>query len=92
MGIDKFRTLEELVNSPIEVHIFGEKDEDHPPAVKKSLKKLELCPDKTHLRIYFDDFYFIAVPVECNICSTQDDSVIIHDETTNLHYKIKKGA
>lgn len=92
MQIDKFRALEQFIGETIDVHIFGEKDEDHPPAVTKSLKKLELCPDKTHLRLYFDDFYFIAVPVESNFVSALGHTVVIHDPTANLNYKIKRVA
>jgi hypothetical protein len=92
MPIDKFRVLEEFLNLNVEIQIYGEKDEDHPPSVTKPLKKLALCPDKTHLRLYFDDFYFIAVPKESNFVSALGHTVVIHDETANLYYKIKKAT
>ncbi|OLS40640.1 hypothetical protein BTR25_08180 [Bacillus sp. MRMR6] len=62
---------------------------DQAAAVKKSIKKVQLCPDQTHVRFYFDQVYFLAVPVNSSIKET-DTQWSAFDQASGLTYILKK--
>ena len=46
--------LKTIVSHPVEIAILDKESEEQPSFFQKIVNKIELCPDKTHLRIYFD--------------------------------------
>lgn len=79
--------LEPFMSVPVRVAIQGE---EHAPWMDKTIKKARLCPDGTHVRLYFDDFYFLAIPVTAAVTKTESNWTA-YDEEVGLYYIIKKG-
>lgn len=88
-AVELIKDLERFRDEKIEVAIHDAKGDMQPPWVEKKMKKLELCPDKTHLRIYFDTFYFFAIPLTSTIGQSNADWSA-HDEESGLYYLIRK--
>lgn len=55
--------LHQLMSSPVEVSIQDVEGSDRAPFIRKEITKLELCPDKTHVRLFFDEQKFFAIPL-----------------------------
>jgi hypothetical protein len=89
VGHIKIEELQSFVAVPVEVAILDEEGGERAPFVSKTVKKLELCPDQTHLRIYFDDFYFFAVPLHANVNQTEN-LWSAFDSDSELRYTIRK--
>ncbi|WP_338421065.1 hypothetical protein [Mesobacillus harenae] len=81
--------LKRFMESQVEVGILDEDGGERAPFLKKTIKKIEQCPDGTHLRIYFDDFYFFAVPLTASAEQT-DSQWTAFDQTQKLKYEIRK--
>lgn len=81
--------LQRFVRVPVEIVIRDEQVRDQAPAVKKTVKKVQLCPDGTHIRFYFDDFYFLAVPLT-SVVSQSEEQWSAFDSKSGLHYTVKK--
>lgn len=81
--------LQRFVAVPVEIVIRDEQVHDQAPAVKKTVKKVQLCPDATHIRFYFDDFYFLAIPLASDV-SQSEEQWSAFDSNSGLHYTIKK--
>ncbi|MFZ3576980.1 hypothetical protein [Virgibacillus sp. DJP39] len=81
-------SLEKYINAPVEVCIQGRASEDQAPWVKRKVSKVTLCPDETHLRIYFDKHFFFAVPLTSNV-DQKEDKWTAYDESAKLYYSIK---
>ncbi len=81
--------LEPFVSTFIQVGIFGRDDEDHPPWLDKKLVKTSLCPDQTHLRIYFDLQTFVAIPLMSEV-ERDADQWCAYDQESGLRYVIKR--
>ncbi|GHI00235.1 hypothetical protein [Neobacillus kokaensis] len=73
----------------VEIFIHDQEGSDQAPAVKKTIKKVQLCPDSTHLRFYFDDFYFLAVPLASDV-SWSNEQWAAFDSESGLTYTFKK--
>lgn len=87
--MELIKDLEGFVAEKVEVAIHDAESETQPPWVEKKIKKLELCPDKTHLRIYFDTYYFFAVPLTSSF-SQSDRDWSAYDTESGLYYLIRK--
>jgi hypothetical protein len=85
----KLNELKQFVGVPVEIVIHDEQVRDQAPAVKKTIKKVQLCPDGTHIRFYFDDFYFLAVPLESDVSQSEEQWSAL-DSNSGLHYTVKK--
>lgn len=81
--------VKRFVNSYVQIVIQDQEGGDQAPAVKKAIKKVQLCPDNTHIRFYFDDFYFLAVPLASDVIET-DEQWSAYDSQSGLTYKLKK--
>jgi hypothetical protein len=81
--------LQRFAGTQVEIKIQDMDGGDQAPAVRKSVKKIQLCPDKTHIRFYFDDFYFLAVPLASRISETETEWSAF-DQESGLHYYFKK--
>ncbi|HLO11729.1 MAG TPA: hypothetical protein VK190_05695 [Pseudoneobacillus sp.] len=87
--MELIKDLERFLGERIEVAIHDIETKMQPPWVEKKIKKLELCPDGTHLRIYFDTFYFFAVPLNSTISQSDLDWSAL-DSESGLYYLIRK--
>jgi hypothetical protein len=81
--------LQQFVGAAVEIAIQDEQGGDQAPAVKKTVKKVQNCPDGTHVRFYFDHFYFLAVPFASHV-SHSEASFSASDPESGLTYTIKK--
>ncbi|WP_186576357.1 hypothetical protein [Aquibacillus kalidii] len=88
MNTVQLTELERFINEPVKVCIHGKEGEEQAPWVEKQVNSLTLCPDKTHLRIYFDSHYFFAVPLTSTV--EQDETQwTAYDRAAGLFYAIK---
>lgn len=85
----KLEELNPFIGTPVELIIHDQDGGDQAPAVKKIIKKVQFCPDGTHLRFYFDDFYFLAVPLSSSV-SQSEDFWSAFDSESGLTYSVKK--
>lgn len=63
--------LQRFVGSTMEIAIEDKQGGDQAPVVKKIIKKIQYCPDHTHVRFYFDTMYFLAVPLNSKVNQTE---------------------
>ncbi|MCL6571275.1 MAG: hypothetical protein K6T88_06255 [Bacillus sp. (in: Bacteria)] len=89
MELIKLDDVKRFVGVPLEVIIHDQEGRDQAPAVKKTVKKVQLCPDGTHIRFYFDDVYFLAVPKTCRVIQSEQQWSAF-DSKSDLTYTIKK--
>lgn len=85
----KLDALKPFVSMPVEVAILDTQGGEQASFVPKVVKKLELCPDQTHLRIYFDHFKFFAIPIESEVIQNDKEWSAI-DANSELQYIIRK--
>ncbi|MFE8695955.1 hypothetical protein ACFYKT_06190 [Cytobacillus sp. FJAT-53684] len=88
MGPTDIEKIESFISHRVEVAILDHPEEDQAPFVKKMITKTGLCPDKTHLRIYFDDKYFFAVPLTANV-KISENAWSAYDQEAGLNYCIR---
>ncbi|WP_245807674.1 hypothetical protein [Halobacillus massiliensis] len=88
MGPINIEDLKPYISTPVQVCIHGDQGEEMAPWVKKRIKKLALCPDKTHIRIYFDDFYFFAAPLTSRVKQTENEWSA-YDQEAGLYFVIR---
>jgi hypothetical protein len=88
MHKEHFEALQPFVAHPICLSIRGEEEEEYSPEVEKTLVKLEACPDGTHLRLYFNQVQFLAIPFVSQI-TLGEDSYQAYDSVTKLYYHVK---
>jgi hypothetical protein len=82
--------LQRFAGASVEILIKDEEGGDQAPAVKKTVKKVQLCPDGTHVRFYFDHIYFLAVPVFSHV-SESEALFSATDPESGLTYSIRKA-
>ena len=85
----KWEGFQSLVSEKARVAILDDDGQDKAPFVSKTIVKVEICPDKTHLRIYFDHYNFFAVPLACNLTKNNNVWSAI-DENAGLLYVIRR--
>ena len=85
----KLDELMRFVGAPVEINIQDSEGGDQAPSVKKTVKKVQHCPDGTHIRFYFDDYYFLAVPLASEVSQTETKWSAF-DAVSGLHYTLKK--
>ncbi|MCT2535899.1 hypothetical protein NC661_08255 [Aquibacillus koreensis] len=83
----ELQDLDTFKNAAVKVCIHGKQGEDQAPWQDKKVYKVELCPDQTHVRIYFDDHYFFAVPLHASV-EQNENEWIAYDQDAKLYYAI----
>jgi hypothetical protein len=63
--------LQRFVGETMEIAIEDDAGGDQAPMIKKTIKKIQLCPDHTHARFYFDSMNFLAVPLISNVTQSE---------------------
>lgn len=81
--------LNQLMSKPVEVSIQDEEGGDRAPFIRKQITKIEHCPDNTHLRIYFDQQKFFAIPLISKVQYEGDDWTAT-DMFSKLKYVIRR--
>ena len=89
MELIKKEDLDRFVRQNVQVAILDEEGNDKAPFVHKAIIKTEICPDGTHLRIYFDHMNFFAVPLTSSV-EASDSRWAAFDQEAGLKYVIKK--
>lgn len=89
MELIKKEDLDRFVRQNVQVAILDEEGNDKAPFVHKEIIKIGLCPDGTHLRIYFDRMNFFAVPLTSSV-EASDSRWAAFDQEAGLKYVIKK--
>ncbi|KAA9022610.1 hypothetical protein [Niallia endozanthoxylica] len=87
----KMEDLQPFISQKVMVAILDKDGEEQAPFVPKEIQKLELCPDHTHLRIYFDRRHFFAIPLTASV-SLAENAWTAFDQQSQLYYVIKKRA
>lgn len=80
---------ERFAGTTVELAILDQEGGDQAPAVRRMIEKVQLCPDGTHLRFYFDTMYFLAVPLSSRV-SESDQLWSAYDAESGLTYTVKK--
>lgn len=88
MELEAIKALLSYVSEPVELAIY-EKEVRGIPWMSQRIKKVKPCPDCTHLRLYFDDFHFLAVPFN-SLVSFTNDTWTTFDADSRLYYGIRK--
>jgi hypothetical protein len=78
-----------FAGTTVEITILDQEGGDQAPSVRKMIEKVQLCPDGTHLRFYFDKMYFLAVPLSGRV-SEADHLWSAYDAESGLTYTVKK--
>ncbi|NRG44132.1 hypothetical protein HRF87_05070 [Bacillus sp. CRN 9] len=91
MEINKMKDLLCFVLQKTKISIRDEAGDEQAPFISKIITKVDLCPDSTHIRIYFDQIHFLAVPLTSNI-TTGDNWWTAFDENSGLQYVLRKEA
>lgn len=81
--------LQRFVGETMEISIEDRQGGDQAPRIKKTIKKIQLCPDHTHVRFYFDSMYFLAVPLISNV-SQSEEMFSASDLNSGLTYTFQK--
>ncbi|MDR4945635.1 hypothetical protein [Neobacillus cucumis] len=89
MELINLEDVKKFTGVPVEIFIQDEQAGDQAASVKKTIKKVQYCPDHTHIRFYFDDFYFLAVPLTSKI-NESDEMWSAFDVDSGLTYQLKK--
>lgn len=89
MEITEFEPLNDFISVPVKVSIQDEEVNDNPPFVSKQITSIGLCPDRTHLRIYFEKQTFFAIPLTSTVSFTADEWIAV-DSENHLKYVIRR--
>lgn len=82
--------LKEFIGLTVELSIQDHSGEELPaPFLKKEVKNITYCPDRTHVRIYFDERNFFAIPLTANV-SISDKEWLAFDEENKLYFILRK--
>ena len=81
--------LNRFLSEHIQAGIQDIQGEERAPFVQKTIKKLQFCPDHTHLRIYFDEVNFFAIPLDATVTESVNEWTAC-DHHSGLNYTIKR--
>lgn len=82
--------LQPFLSQDVGVTIYDHTWKDQSPMLEKTVHHVGMCPEHTHLRIYFDARRFFAVPLTATVTISEDEWSAF-DPEAGLHYVIKKG-
>lgn len=88
MELEAIKALLTYVSVPVELAIY-EKEVRDISWMAQRIRRVKPCPDCTHLRLYFDDFHFLAVPFN-SVVSFTKDTWTTFDADSLLYYGIRK--
>jgi len=86
-------TVEDLtpfITEDVGVTIYDETWTTQSPLREEKISHVTLCPNQTHLRIYFNEMNFFAIPREAKMTTTKN-TWTAYDEQSRLHYVIERS-
>jgi hypothetical protein len=84
------RDLEVYVHKKVSISIQDVTGEEElAPFIEKTLQKVEQCPDGTHIRLFFNEREFFAIPRDASV-SRSNSEWAAHDFSSKLNYVIRK--
>lgn len=90
MGVIDIQSVRKFTSVPVSVAIQATEGEQA-KFVRKTIEKIEWCPEHTHIRIYFDYFNFFAIPASSHTQQT-DLQWSAFDAVGQLFYLIRKES
>jgi len=90
MPLLKIEDVMPFITENVGVTIYDESWEAQSPLRKEKISHVALCPNETHLRVYFNERNFFAIPRESKIIKT-NKKWEAYDEISRLHYVIERG-
>lgn len=91
MGLINIEDVEPFISKDVGVTIYDSTWADQSPLRTQKVHKVELCPNDTHVRIFFDEKRFFAVPRTSRVEVT-NATWTATDEEAGLHYVIKNES
>ena len=89
MELINLADVEQFTGAEVDITIGDEQNSDQASTVRKIIKKVQYCPDQTHIRLYFDHFYFLAVPLTSQV-KKSEEVWSAYDAESGLTYTMKK--
>lgn len=83
--------VESFISKDVGVTIYDSTWTDQSPLKTQKVHKVELCPSETHVRIFFDEKRFFAIPRTSHVEKT-NTTWTATDEESGLHYVIKNES
>lgn len=90
MALLAIEDVKSLIRENVGVTIYDESWTAQSPLREEKIHHVSLCPNKSHLRIYFNERNFFAIPREAKV-KTRDNKWIAYDEKSRLHFVIERG-
>ena len=90
MGAIKPEELDRFLHIPVRIGIQDLEGEERAPFIEQTIFKVGVCPDGTHLRIFFNERNFLAVPLHAEVAKS-DNEWSACDIHSGLNYTIRKG-
>lgn len=90
VGVIDIQSIQHFISVPVSVAIQSNEGEQA-QFVRKTIQKIEWCPEQTHIRIYFDHFNFFAIPASSQTQQT-DLQWSAFDAEGQLFYLIRKES
>lgn len=88
MGLINIEDVRSFVSQDVGVTIYDKTWTDQSALRSQKVYKVELCPSSTHVRIFFDEKRFFAVPRTSEVEVT-DSKWSAFDKESGLHYVIQ---
>lgn len=80
--------LRRFAGASVEITVHDQQGGDQAPAINKKIERIEYCPDRTHIRFYFDKYNFIAVPLASDIAQSET-LFSAYDTESGLTYTVR---
>lgn len=90
MGQINIDELKKFVSLPVEIAIIDEQSTEPPIYFTKTVNDIKICPDGTHMRIYFNHVSFFAIPLISTVVNSKEEWEA-YDQTAGLYYVIREG-
>ncbi|WNS78417.1 hypothetical protein RRU94_00120 [Domibacillus sp. DTU_2020_1001157_1_SI_ALB_TIR_016] len=88
MELIKTEELRPYIAVPVQVGVQDASGE-RAPLVSRVIQKAAICPDGTHIRLYFDRRFFLAVPRKSCVTKNEQEWMAF-DQETELSYIVRK--
>lgn len=87
LTIDDVRSF---ITQNVGITIYDQTWTDQSPLRSEKVSHVQLCPKETHLRVYFNERNFFAIPREAEVTKTKTKWSAF-DEKSRLHYVIERS-
>lgn len=85
----QIESLNQFIATNVGITIYDDTWTDQSPLRSEKVKKVTYCPNETHIRVYFNERQFFAIPRTAKVTETSASWTAI-DEEGGLHYVIQK--